>query len=63
MLTVGHVSLFHLICLCRFVSLYVVWFSAQVVGDTVYNMIKLQECEVGPDERPLYPYKIIRTEV
>ncbi|GLH14413.1 Peptidyl-prolyl cis-trans isomerase [Gryllus bimaculatus] len=35
----------------------------KVAGDTVYNMLKLAEGLVDHDERPLYPYKIISTEV
>ncbi|CAG5125701.1 unnamed protein product [Candidula unifasciata] len=35
----------------------------KVGGDTVYNMLKLQEVEVDDNERPLYPHKIIRTEI
>ena len=32
----------------------------KVVGDTIYNFIKLQDVEVGPDDRPHHPHKIIR---
>lgn len=32
----------------------------KVVGDTIYNFIKLQDVEVGPDDRPYHPHKIIR---
>ena len=35
----------------------------KVVGDTIYNMIKLQEVEVDPDDRPIHPHKILRTKV
>ena len=35
----------------------------KVVGDTIYNMVKLQEVEVGPDDRPLHPPKILKTKV
>ena len=35
----------------------------KVVGDTIYNMIKLQEVEVDPDDRPMHPHKILRTKV
>lgn len=35
----------------------------KVSGNTVYNMLKLQECEVGPNDRPLYPNKIQKTEI
>ncbi|WAR23863.1 CWC27-like protein, partial [Mya arenaria] len=34
----------------------------KVSGNTVYNMLKLQECEVDAEDRPVYPNKIIRTE-
>ncbi|CAG2053951.1 unnamed protein product [Timema podura] len=35
----------------------------KVGGETIFNMIKLQEALVDQDERPLYPQKIIKTEV
>jgi len=35
----------------------------KVVGDTIYNMLRLQEGIVDEDERPLNPHKIIRTKV
>lgn len=35
----------------------------KVVGDTIYNMIKLQDVEVGPDDRPLHPPRILKTKV
>ena len=35
----------------------------KVVGDTLYNMLKLQDVETDEDERPLYPPKIIRSDV
>ncbi|XP_052777284.1 spliceosome-associated protein CWC27 homolog isoform X2 [Mya arenaria] len=35
----------------------------KVSGNTVYNMLKLQECEVDAEDRPVYPNKIIRTEI
>jgi len=36
----------------------------KVVGDTIYNMVKLQEGEVDEEsERPTYPNKILRTRV
>ena len=35
----------------------------KVVGDTIYNMIKLAEVETGPDDRPLHPPKILKTKV
>jgi len=34
-----------------------------VAGDTIYNMIKMEDCEVGEDDRPLFPPKIKSTEV
>lgn len=35
----------------------------KVTGKTVYNMLKLQDCDVDHDERPTYPNKIKRTEI
>lgn len=35
---------------------------AKVTGDTLYNMLKLEEGFIE-DERPVYPHKIIKTEV
>lgn len=35
----------------------------KVTGNTIYNMIKLQESETDKNERPLHPHKIIRTEI
>jgi len=35
----------------------------KVVGDTIYNMIRLQEGIVDEDERPINPHKILRTKV
>ncbi|XP_060530579.1 spliceosome-associated protein CWC27 homolog [Cylas formicarius] len=35
---------------------------AKVTGDTVFNMLKLAEGLIE-DERPVYPYKILKTEV
>ena len=35
----------------------------KVTGNTLYNMIKLQEVEIGVDDQPLYPHKIIKSEV
>ena len=35
----------------------------KVTGDTVYNMIKLEEGVIDADERPKYPHKIIKTVV
>ena len=38
-------------------------FYFKVSGNTVYNMLKLQECEIDANERPLFPSKILKTEV
>ncbi|XP_076307192.1 spliceosome-associated protein CWC27 homolog [Tachypleus tridentatus] len=35
----------------------------KVTGDTLYNMLKLEESLVDQDERPLYPHKIIQSKV
>ncbi|XP_029208957.2 spliceosome-associated protein CWC27 homolog [Acropora millepora] len=35
----------------------------KVAGDTIYNMLKMEDCEVGEDDRPLFPPKIKSTEV
>lgn len=35
----------------------------KVVGDTIFNVLKIGELEVNEDERPLYPPKILSTEV
>jgi len=35
----------------------------KVVGDTIYNMIRLSEGHLEDGERPKYPHKIIRTRV
>lgn len=35
----------------------------KVSGNTVYNMLKLQDCEVDANERPLFLNKIVKTEV
>lgn len=35
----------------------------KVTGDTIYNMLKIEEGEVDQNERPFYPHKIIKTEV
>jgi len=35
----------------------------KIVGDTLFNMLKLAECEVDKNERPEYPQKILKTEV
>lgn len=33
----------------------------KVVGDTIYNFIKLQDVEVGDEDRPFHPHKILKT--
>lgn len=35
----------------------------KVTGDTIYNMIKLEDGVIDVDERPKYPHKIIKTVV
>ncbi|XP_055605662.1 spliceosome-associated protein CWC27 homolog [Uranotaenia lowii] len=35
----------------------------KVTGDTVYNMLKLEEGEVYENEKPHFPHKILKTEV
>ncbi|XP_063151674.1 spliceosome-associated protein CWC27 homolog isoform X2 [Candoia aspera] len=35
----------------------------KITGDTIYNMLRLSEVEIGMDERPTNPYKITSTEV
>lgn len=35
----------------------------KVTGDTLFNMLKLEDGEIDANERPLFPYKIIKTEV
>lgn len=35
----------------------------KVTGDTIYNMIKLEEGLVDHNERPMYPHKILKTTV
>ncbi|XP_052743172.1 spliceosome-associated protein CWC27 homolog isoform X2 [Bicyclus anynana] len=35
----------------------------KVTGDTIYNVLKLAEGLIGPDDRPDHPHKIISTEV
>ena len=35
----------------------------KVAGNTIYNMIKMEDCEVDGDDRPLFPPKIKKTEV
>ncbi|XP_012256363.2 spliceosome-associated protein CWC27 homolog [Athalia rosae] len=35
----------------------------KVTGETIYNMLKLEDALVDENDRPLYPQKIIKTEV
>ena len=35
----------------------------RVVGDTIFNLLKMADAEIGDGERPLYPTKIVSTEV
>ncbi|XP_073227409.1 spliceosome-associated protein CWC27 homolog [Porites lutea] len=35
----------------------------KVAGNTIYNMIKMEDCEVDGDDRPLFPPKIKKTEI
>ena len=35
----------------------------RVVGETYFNVMKISEAEVDENERPLYPTKIISSEV
>lgn len=35
----------------------------KVGGDTIYNVLKLENGDIDANERPLYPYKINKTEV
>jgi hypothetical protein len=35
----------------------------QVAGNTVYNVPRLEEVEIGDDERPVRPARILKTEV
>ncbi|KAH3849465.1 spliceosome-associated protein CWC27 homolog [Dreissena polymorpha] len=35
----------------------------KVSGNTVFNMLKLQDCETDAEDRPLYPNRILRTEI
>ncbi|TMW51859.1 hypothetical protein DOY81_003055 [Sarcophaga bullata] len=36
---------------------------AKVTGDTVFNMLKLEEGLVDHNERPMYPHKILKAEI
>ena len=35
----------------------------KITGDTVFNMLKLENSDVDHNERPFYPHKIIKTEI
>lgn len=35
----------------------------KVIGETLYNMLKLEEALVDEDDRPIYPQKILKTEI
>lgn len=35
----------------------------KVGGDTIYNVLKMQDGEIDANERPAYPYKIVKTEI
>lgn len=35
----------------------------KITGPTLFNMLKLQEAETDDNERPLYPHKVIKTEI
>ncbi|XP_047368631.1 spliceosome-associated protein CWC27 homolog isoform X1 [Vespa velutina] len=35
----------------------------KVIGETLYNMLKLEEALVDENDRPLYPQKILKTEI
>ncbi|XP_073836105.1 spliceosome-associated protein CWC27 homolog isoform X2 [Musca autumnalis] len=35
----------------------------KVTGDTIFNMLKLEEGEVDHNERPMYPHKILKAEI
>lgn len=36
---------------------------AKVTGQTIYNMIRLQDLETGENDRPEEPHAVIKTEV
>lgn len=45
-------------------SLYVInIYIFQVGGDTIYNMIRLQDVDVDANDRPTFPLKIKHTKV
>ncbi|KAK2187505.1 hypothetical protein NP493_163g02017 [Ridgeia piscesae] len=35
----------------------------KIEGNTIYNMLKLAECETDSNERPLYPHKLVRAKI
>uniref|UniRef100_A0A6M2DCY2 Spliceosome-associated protein CWC27 homolog n=1 Tax=Xenopsylla cheopis TaxID=163159 RepID=A0A6M2DCY2_XENCH len=35
----------------------------KVTGETLFNMLKLEECETDDDDRPMYPQKILKVEI
>ena len=35
----------------------------KVVGETIFNMLRLSDCHLEDGDRPKYPHKIIRTKV
>ncbi|XP_064078319.1 spliceosome-associated protein CWC27 homolog [Macrobrachium nipponense] len=35
----------------------------KITGDTIYNLPRFEEGEIGKDDRPEYPHKIVKTEV
>ncbi|KAJ3075610.1 Peptidyl-prolyl isomerase cwc27, partial [Quaeritorhiza haematococci] len=35
----------------------------KIVGDTIYNLLKIGEVDTDEDERPIYPVKVLSTEV
>lgn len=35
----------------------------KVTGDTIFNMLKLEDADIDGNERPLFPYKISKTEI
>lgn len=49
--------------ICEKVAFKKVLLIWQITGDTIYNMLRLSEVEIGMDERPVNPYKITSTEV
>uniref|UniRef100_A0A146KJD8 Spliceosome-associated protein CWC27 homolog n=1 Tax=Lygus hesperus TaxID=30085 RepID=A0A146KJD8_LYGHE len=35
----------------------------KITGDTIYNMLKFEEADIGPDDRPEYPHTITSVEI